>query len=915
MMMTPPKRAPDPHRAPILYSGLLRCLPPDLREEYGEEMTFVFLERLREAPGIFGRGWVWGQATLDMVFSGLAERFRERFGNRGPGLQGQPGSHSPSDRERDHRPVFVEQLRQDLVYSFRTLRRSPVYTGVVVVTLGVGIALNTVVFSVMNPFLLRPLPYAGAEDLVHLGGVDPIQGWDGGRFSALQIGDLQERSRAFEDLAGYYYGTRNLSGDQAAEQVTTTWGTGNLFPLLGVRAAMGRVLGLADDSPGAPEVALLSHGLWIRRYGSDPAVVGRTIRIDGAAHTVVGVLPPDFNFPFNAVQLWLPMRADPALEERGDMGTLVVGRLAGGWTETTAREEISAVQRELATAYPDADGRYNAISVKPMREALNFAWEILQRAFLIMLVGVAFVLVIACVNVAALTLARMGTRTREVALRQALGAGRRRLVRQFLVEAVLLAAVGGALGVGLTYLGTDLLGGLIPPDIYRVGEVSLDRRVLAFSALITLSTPLFFALIPAWMTARRNLTDGLKEGSSGGGVGRKAVRGREILVVAEVALGVVLVAGTGLMMRSLANALATEVGFSVDGILTAEVSLPEAAGEDPADLDARFENLMDGLAAIPGVSAVGSVSNLPLNHEVFSLQYATPEGLDVPLEERPSAHTSRAGPGYFQAMGIPLLAGRTFRPEDAEAGATEVVVSRTLAERLWPGESAVGRALVYGRGTEPVSATVLGVTEDISYDGLTEGPRPHIFRPLAGTGSRRRFLVIAAGQGSTPESLMEPVRRALFELDPDVPAGLRPMTEILRESTGLWAISSLFLGIFGLVALALAALGIYGVVAFSVAQRRREVGLRLALGASRGRILKGVVGEGLRVTAIGLLFGGVGAVGSGMLLSSQLLGVGPVHPLTLMAVVGVFLVVAAGSALIPARRAAAVEPAEALRME
>jgi predicted permease len=914
-MTSPPGRDTGRSHTVVLYSGLLRLLPPSLREEFGEEMTYVFLQRLKETPALVERGGIWGRAVWDLLFHGVAERWKTRFGKRSPGAQGRVGQPAPSNNRRGHGSMFGDQLRQDIVYSFRTLRRSPIYSGVVVLTLGVGIALNTVVFSVMNPFLLRPLPYAGAEDLVHLGGVDPVQGWDGGRFSALQIADLEERSRAFEDLAGYFYGTRNLSGDQAAEQVSTTWTTGNLFPLLGVRAAMGRVLGPDDDHPGAPDVALLSHGLWIRRYGGDPEILDKTIRIDGVPHTVVGVVTEDFNFPFNAVQLWLPMRADPAAEARGDMGTLVIGRLAEGWTEDRAREEISAVQRNLAAIYPEADGRYDAISITPIREALNFVWEMLQRAFLIMLVGVGFVLVIACVNVASLTLARHGTRTREVALRQALGAGRRRLVRQFLVEAVLLALFGGALGIALTYLGTELMAGLIPPDIYRVGEISLDRRVLAFSTLITLSTPLLFALMPGWMTARRALSDGLKEGSAGGGVGRKAIRGRKVLVVAEVALGVVLVAGTGLMMRSLANALATDVGFPADRILTAQLSLPESAGGDPMALDAEFKILMEGLEALPGVASVGSVSNLPLNHEVFSVRYATPEGLEVPLEQRPQAHTSQAGSGYFEAMGIPLLAGSSFRAENVESGAQGVIVSRSLAERLWPGEPAVGRHLVYGRGAEPVSATVLGVTEDFYYDELTEGPRPHIFRPLAGTGSRRRFLVISAVPGSTPESLVEPVRRVLFELDPDAPAGIRPMMDILRESTGLWAISSLFLGVFGFVALALAALGIYGVVAFSVSQRRREMGLRLALGANRGRILQGVVGEGIRITSMGLLLGGLGAVGSGILLSGLLFGVGPVDVLTLSAVVGVFLLVAVGSAFIPARRAAAVEPAEALRME
>jgi putative ABC transport system permease protein len=878
-------------------------------------MVFVFQERLLESRGPIQRARVWARGCGDLLFHGLAERWEERFGSRSrTRLVGQ-GPQDEFTNRKDRPSMVWDQLRQDLSYSFRTLRRSPVYTGVVVVTLGVGIALNTLVFSVMNPFLLRPLPYDGAENLVHLGGVDRIEGWDGGRFSIPQFADLQERSRSMEELAGYYYGTLNLSGDQAAEQVMTSWGTGNLFGLLGVQATLGRALSPEDDQVGGPEVALLGHGLWTRRYGSDPSIVGRTIRLDGVPHTVVGVLPPDFNFPFNAIQLWLPMRADPGTEARGVMGTLLVGRLGDGWTESTAREELTAIQAELAVAYPEADGRYDAISLKPLREALNFAWDILQPAFLIMLVGVAFVLIIACVNVASLTLARHSTRVREVALRQALGAGRQRLVRQFLMEALLLAILGGALGVGLTQLGTGVFSGLIPPDIYRVGDVSLDRRVLLFSTIVTLSTPLFFALIPAWTTAKRGLSDGLKEGSSGGGVGRKAIRGRRALVVAEVALGVILVAGTGLMMRSLANALAIDVGFDTEQILTAELSMPASVGDDPVAVNNQFEAMIQGIQGLPGVTAVGTVSNLPLNHETAFIPFTTTDGLNVPVENRPSAHTSRAGPGYFEAMGIPLLAGRTFWPEDAEGGARGVLVSQSLADRLWPGESPLGRTVVYGRGDTPTQATIQGVVADIYYDGLVDAPRPHLYRPLVGTASRRRFLVISAAGASTPETLLEPVRRALFDLDPDVPAGLRPMADILLESTGLWAISSIFLGMFGLVALALAALGIYGVVAFSVSQRRRELGVRLALGADRKRILKGVVVEGLRVTSVGLVLGGVGAIGSGVLLSSLLLGVGAVDVLTLSGVVAVFLLVSAGAALIPARRAAAVEPAETLRME
>jgi len=895
------------------YRRLLWALPRDFREDFGEEMTAFLGLRILEAPSRWSRLRIGVTALAEVLFQGARERWRKlspRHFGTGPSGTAPQNTHGP---DKEPSLMSLDQLRQDLAFSVRTLRRSPIYTTVVVATLAIGIALNSLVFSVMNPFLLRPLPYADADRLVHLGGIDRQSGGDGGRFSAPQLADLKERSRAFDDLAGYFYGTRNLSGDQAAEQVTTSWGTANLFSVLGVDAVMGRALGPQDAEAGAPDVAVLTQGLWQSRFGGERNIVGRTVRIDGKPHTVVGILPASFNFPFNAVQLWLPMKEDPVNEGRADMGTLIIGRLAEGWTRETAQEEISAVQRELAAAYPDADGRYAGVALIPLREALNFIWDMLTTAFVIMLTGVGFVLIIACVNVASLTLARLGTRTREVALRQAMGAGRGRLIRQFLVEACVLALAGGVLGVGLTYLATGLLAGLIPPDIYRVGEISVDGRVLAFTSLVALSTPLFFALAPGWTATRAGLIGGLKEGAAGSGVGKRALSGRRALVVAEVALGFILVAGTGLMMRSLANALATDVGFPAEQILTVQLVPPEAATEDPTALNASFRSLAEGLSALPGVESVGSVSHLPLNHEVFTLPYTTPEDLSAPPDERPEAITSRAGTDYFQAMEIPVLAGRTFRPEDGELDAPGVVVSRSLAERLWPGRSAVGQTLVYGR-TE-LSATVLGVVADVTYHDLGGPPAPHIYRPLQGTTSRRRFLVVRAGRGSTPASLMEPVRRGLFETDPDLPAGIRPMMDIVRESTGLWALSSLFLGMFGLVALGLAALGIYGVVAFSVAQRQREMGVRIALGADGRRLLRRVMGEGIRVTAVGLGIGAVGAIVTGILLSSLLLGVGPVDPLTLCAVAVVFLTVASLSTMIPARKAAAVEPVQALRSE
>ena len=468
-----------------------------------------------------------------------------------------------SDRARtgEERRMGLDTLRQDLAYALRTLRRAPTYAIVVVLTLAIGIALDTLVFSVMNPYLFRPLPYEAPEGLVHLGGVDPLEGWDLGRFSSPQHADLEARARSLEEIAGYYYGTVNLTGDAGAERVMVSWVTGDLFELLGVEGAEGRVIRPEDDRPGAEDVVVLGHGLFTRRFGADPSIVGRTIRFDGTPVTVIGVAPADFNFPFNAIQAWVPMRADPVADARDGMRTLLIGRLAEGWSEQAAADELTQIATELGATYPEADGRYSGIALHPLREALNFAWDILRPAFLILLIGVSLVLVIACVNVASLTLARASTRNREVAVRAAVGADRGRIVRQLLVESGVLALVGGLLGVGLAYLGTRLVGGLIPAELYRVGEISVDGRVLAFSAVVTLATPLAFGLAPALAAVRSDLASALKEGGAGAGSGRGALRGRRLLVLAEVALAVILVTGTGLMVRSLDNALSTDVGF------------------------------------------------------------------------------------------------------------------------------------------------------------------------------------------------------------------------------------------------------------------------------------------------------------------------------------------------------------------
>ncbi len=808
---------------------------------------------------------------------------------------------------------------QDLRYAFRTLRKAPVYAFVVVATLAIGIAANTVVFSLMNPYLFRPLPFAEPDRLVQIGGYDPTEQWDGGRFSVPQIEEMGARARSIDAIAGYYYGTVNLNRSDGSERIEASWFRGPLFDVLGSTPILGRTFSAEDAlGEGAP-VAVIGEQLWRTRFAGDPSIVGREVVLDGSPRTVIGVMPADFTFPFGGIGIWLPMPAEAGVADRAWMSLHPVARMTSGATREDLRLELDAWVEENAPIWPDLDGRYSATSVKGLREALNFAWSILPIAFSLLLASVAFVLVIACVNVASLTLARAGTRRREIAVRAAIGAPRRRLVGQLLTEGFLLAGVGGAVGVAISWVAARGLNGVIPPELFKVGEVSLDGRVLVFSAAVTLLTPVFFALIPAWKVARAPLSRTLKDGG-GGGESATTLRARRILVVAEVGLALVLVAGTGLMIRSLTEVTRIDLGFDAERVLTAALSPDAEAVSNAEALDAFWDEVVLAVDALPEIEAVGTASHLPLNHETIPVRFASIDTGVGALDGWPGAYTSRVDGEFFSSMGLPLRSGRLFDASDDVASGS-VVVTRAMADRLFPGSDAVGRTVLYGSAssTEPIRGTIVGVVDDLRYDRLDGAARPHLFRPIEGSLSRRRFLAMRVRGDAAAASLA--VRDALSAVAPDVPASLRPMGEIVRENTLLWAVSSLFLGVFGLVAFGLAALGIYGLISYSVAQRSREMGLRMALGADAAALTRSVVAEGLRLAGIGLAVGLVVVVGAGLaferILVDQgiLYGVGVTDPVTLTVVLGLFLTIAAGASLMPARRAAGADPVEALRGE
>ncbi len=817
-------------------------------------------------------------------------------------------------RKREGRRIMsLDNLWQDVRYALRAIRGAPGYAGLVVLTLAFGIAANTTTFSMMNPYLFRPLPYGEPEELVQINVSNPITGWDMDRLSFPQYEDWRERSRAFADLAAYSYGSANVTDEQGPEQIQLARLTANMFEVLDAPAALGRTFRPEEGRAGGERVVVMAHGLWERRYTADPGIVGRTITMDGARHTVIGVMPPDFNFPFGGVKLWVPVQEERSAADRARNNYQLVGRMNAGWTPDRAREELGGIHAELAARYPEADGRMDGVTVKPLREALNFAWDVVRVLFVVLLGAVGFVLLIACVNVASLTLARGSSRLREITVRSAMGAGRGRIVRQLLTESLVLALAAGALGIGISYWITGLLDPVIPEDLYKVGAVDIDRVVLGFSVLVTLLTPIAFALLPALGATRADLTAALKE-SAKGSAGLAASRSRRVLVVAQVALAVVLISGAGLMLRSFQAVQDLDLGFDTHRVVTAEIILPSSEYPSAEERRAVLVEAVEAVAAAPGVGSASAVTWLPLNHESITTQVAPPEHSGAPAEEWPLAIHNYVYPGYFETMGIALVAGRGFTTLDASDADPVAVVSRRVAERFWPGGGAVGQTILAGDPADPRPHTIVGVAENVRHSDLSMSDiAAQIYRPSLQAGARR-FFVVARTPGE-PEDAVPALREAFGAVVPHLPVLVRPMRAVVAENQMQWSLSSVFLGIFGGGALLLAALGIYGLISYSVAQRSRELGVRIALGATASEIRRTVVAQGLGLTGVGLAIGLVASLALAQLVSSVLYGVSPVDPVTISAVLAVFAAVAALASFVPAARASATDPITALRSE
>ena len=816
----------------------------------------------------------------------------------------------------------METLFHDVRFALRMLWQGRGFTVVAIIALALGIGANSAIFSVVNAIVLRPLPFADSARLVALWGNIHQEGLDELELSAPEFVDLRARTQTFEEMAAYSVQGFNLTGAGEPERIQGASVTASLFPLLGVAPQRGRTLRAEEDSPGRNQVVVISHALWQRRFGADPAVVGRAVLLDGQSSTVVGVMPPSFHFPDNDTDIWQPAAFDADLlseNNRGSHFLNVIARLRTGVTLAQAQQELNTVARALGAEHARNYPRGFDAKLRPLHEEIVGD---LRRPLLIIFGAVGLVLLIACANVANLSLARAAARGREMAVRAALGASRWRIVRQLLTESVLLALAGGMAGLLLALWGVDLLVSLAPVGTPRVAEIGLDLRVVAFTFAVAGTTGVLFGLVPALQASKTDLNETLKEGGKSVSDSPRRRRLRGTIVAAEFALTLVLLVGAGLLLKSFVRLQQVDPGFNPANVLTLRLVLPEAKYKTATEQHAFYDALFTRLRALPGVTAVGGNNLLPFVGAGGSRGFLI-EGRPVPPgNPYPEEQLRFITPGYFAALSVPLLRGRDFNERDTEGAPPVAVVSRATAERYWPGQDAVGRRFAYsgiGPGSTPKWIEIVGIVGDVKHRTLEGAAKPAIYvsayQPLF-AGFRLPSLYIALRTTGDPATFAAAVRREVAALDPEQPlASVKTMPTRLAESVAQRRFQLTLLGVFAALALVLAAVGIYGVMSYTVARRTHEIGVRLALGAQAGDVLRLVLTQAMLLALVGVGAGLAGALVAARLVASLLYGVSAYDP-TVFAVVALLLtVVAFVASYIPARRATKVDPMVALRYE
>jgi predicted permease len=807
----------------------------------------------------------------------------------------------------------VEHLWRDVQYGARTLLKSPGFTAVAVLTLALGIGANTAIFSVIDAILLRPMPYPDADRLVFL--TEWSEQVPEMSFSVANFKDVRDQSAVFESVFAHNGASLILTGEGGeAERVAARQVSYGIFATLGKPPILGRAFTAEEDTPGAERVALLGEGFWERRFGRDPGVLGRSLSLSGEPFTVIGVMPGSLHGSLKTTDVFTPLlRLEDKIggeERRGNHpGIYVIGRMKPGVTVEQARTEVVSIAKRLAEEHPSSSAR-QSMTLESLQQ--SYVAE-LRPALLVLLGAVVFVLLIACANVANLLLARAAQREREIAVRMALGAARKRVFRQLLTESVLLSLLGAVLGLLLAYGGVKGLVASLPTGVPRADEIGMDARVLVFTVGLAVLTGLVFGLAPAWKVSGQNVQDPLREGGRGA-VGSGHRRTRQVLVVAEISLALVLLVGAGLMLRSFFRVLHADPGFRSDGVLTASVPLSPARFGEPPQKAAIAERIVERLRAIPGVeSAAVSIPLLGSWQSSFMVE-GRPE---PPPGQKPSADVTRVAGDYFRAMGVRLVEGRVFDDRDRADAPLVCVVDETFARAQFPGESPIGKrvTLASSHDAERKFMEIVGIVAHTKNYGVDQPSRVEMYMPYFQNPAGAGVTAILRTAGD-PGSLAGALRGALREVDPEIPVyQARTLPEIVSDNNAPRRLAATLIAVFAALALVLAAVGIYGVMSYAVSQRTQEIGLRMALGARREDILGMVLRSGTIMAVTGVAIGFVGALALARLITSLLFQTSATDPPTFSIVPLVLVAVALFACYLPARRATRVDPLVALRYE